>query len=1609
MKYYSQLRKLAFKIFIATQLLTPFFSQAQLQSFPTSVSGKLSFAIYDVNVANRIYATDSQQIFVTEDAGTTWRTIFTNNGAGYISHLKSTATSDLIYFTINSRGSDETGLYRLNHKTGEVTHLTTPNHNIYPTVSSYDISDNGQSIVVYTSFLNPQNFENCSEVYRSANGGESWDLIYDYKDHYNVHCNKVAINPSHPDIIYLTRSGGGAGVEGGLYISTDAGKTWSEQLPGKRLGPIAFNPFDSDEMIVGIDDYAGQAIYISFDRGMTWSKKDNFNWKEGLVEGIKEITYSPSDPNRIYIFDSNQLFLTTDKFNSCQEITPSNYLYGYHASINPANHSEMLVCYSPNYTDEVGFSNDGCQTLSLFKEASLAKSLSDISTGEKGIYFLDNDNLILKEFESGKEILLNAEGYTKIFNDPSGAGDIFLLDTTKQMLSFADFSSNNGEVRQLKAHSKEVGAVALCPTEESTYLISIDGLLYRANLHNPSTPEIKELSTTGISGYVKSICHNESIGWILSAGSRIYVSKDPETVWTEKSDGLGKDDITTIASSPFDSNLLIAASDNRIYISSNGAKTWEQGNLNAINIRDISFSPISQGVVVAGAYSQNTPCTIYFSNDNGETWHTISSKELHYAHASAMSFEFATDGSSVTVHIASLDMGRLSYEIPLFPEAIVSNFPWTETFECGGIPTNWKVEGENTRWEAVKKSAGNPSTTPDESEIKLRLSGATSSITSAPLDLRQLENPSLSFSYTISGNASLRLHCVNSNGSSSELPFASNATNRWVTASIPLTSNEICNISFEGSADEFSEIQIDNISVSTQPKPLLNEIRNLTSTIAFGPVAKLEWTAPEGNYNGIYNVYRDNEKIAERISDNIYSDSNFAIGKHTWTIKTIYEESESNGASVESTYTGEYSPVRNLTIKVDNNTKGNAIARLSWDIPDNYGEGIYNVYCDEELVAKKIDDTGFICENIANGTHLWSVTAVYNDVESERATVSAEITNYASPVRDLKSSYDTGTKNVTLSWKAPGGLPENYICHSGKPTQALTYNNNGVFRMVVAVRWTAEELKAIGLDGAKLTQIAFVPWSDKATYYARLWIGGNGKEPGAEINVPVYRNGNEVELRDWNTFDCPSPITIDANEEIWIGYQTLFTAPAAIIGCDAGPEIPGINMIYDGEKWHTASAFDPSYNANFCIAGCFETPSGRKILLRNKDSENISYNIYRDEQLLTNTTETTFEESDLPEDFYTYKVSAVDPVKGESFARTTTLFAGNLCPEAENIKASVNAESGEVILTWDEAEPYYKDTAIFEQHFDDKDIPKFWTIIDKDGDGECWHSSDKQNTTGYESHPLNGRCMVSESSCYINENPEAMPIRSLSDHWLISPSIELPDANVSLHYNVAQLWYFSSETEYEILVSTNGTDFDSFTTVFSEMLGATSMPMWIERNVDLSAYKGKTIHIAFRHHCNDLEKITIGIQLDELSIVAALPVSRKYNIYRDNSPIAFSVTGNTFSDKSPVDGKHIYSVRTLCEDLGYESHPSDVPVDNSEVTEINLSNLKVYPNPTANQIYLSNKDSSLGDVTISDTNGRIVYHQRLDANFATIETSTLSPGIYILKIANVKIKIAKTQ
>ncbi|GHT46688.1 hypothetical protein FACS189440_05260 [Bacteroidia bacterium] len=633
-----------------------------------------------------------------------------------------------------------------------------------------------------------------------------------------------------------------------------------------------------------------------------------------------------------------------------------------------------------------------------------------------------------------------------------------------------------------------------------------------------------------------------------------------------------------------------------------------------------------------------------------------------------------------------------------------------------------------------------------------------------------------------------------------------------------------------------------------------------------------------------------------------------------------------NNTAAWTTYTAGYNWTISATLEQGANyptLTGYAVSR----------DGVELKYLRSNVYSYK--DTGLQID-----TYDYCVTAVYSDGESdaECRTITTEAPlNTNNPVENLTATLDDN--KVTLNWDAPfaGG----YIGY-GNTTIGSAYNYSDVY---MAARFTKDELKK--MEGMKLTQLAFATYPTSAggvtpanvSYTLCVWTGGNQTGPEEliyEQDVPLFDYG-------WNIITLDNSVEIASiYEDFWIGvhavrknnnasYPATYTTDPAVKG-------KGDMMYYNG-IWQFFSDFS-GQNSNWALLGYVEPSdgSGSPILLSKAPvetseiiEETISelrvpedqrvesafaipqlvaspdaFVISRDgEEIGTVAADVfTFDDELSQTGDYNYSVTA-KYAGGESDPEYALVSFVSECDiTVSNLELAL--EDNLVSLDWDAMTPKVK--TILEEGFE-SGIPASWTNVDADGDTQKWYAT----STGSTAHGGTG---IATSASYADS-------ALTPDNWLITPAVTLTANNILTYYVSAQDADYPEEN-YGVYISTTDKAIASFELLFEEIMqpapgqtvsGAvpndafrSSGPQyaqgnWYERTIDLSAYEGETVYIAFRHYdCSDWFRLN----LDDVSITKT--VAPAFNVYQNDELVAEKMTDTHYETTLTDKGSYTYCV-----------------------------------------------------------------------------------------------------
>jgi photosystem II stability/assembly factor-like uncharacterized protein len=317
-------------------------------------SGRITrFAVHPGDTRVIYVATASGGLWKTQNAGTTWQSVFAHEGSVSLGDVAiSPADPDVIWLGTGEQNSVRSsqfgdGVYRSDDGGDSWRHMGLEGSRHIGRILIHP--DNPD--IVYVAALgslwgpNPER-----GLYRTRDGGENWEQLLAPSDYTGV--VEVQMHPENPDLLYAATfqrerrmwSMLGGGEEAGLFRSRDGGDSWERVgngFPTTALGRIgvSFCPGAPDTVYataVGPDG----GTFRSLDGGESWerrSEKVKSHWYYG------ELVCDPSNADVVYV-PMTPLLRSTDGGESFENIAES-MVHGDHHTlwVNPRDPEHLMV------------------------------------------------------------------------------------------------------------------------------------------------------------------------------------------------------------------------------------------------------------------------------------------------------------------------------------------------------------------------------------------------------------------------------------------------------------------------------------------------------------------------------------------------------------------------------------------------------------------------------------------------------------------------------------------------------------------------------------------------------------------------------------------------------------------------------------------------------------------------------------------------------------------------------------------------------------------------------------------------------------------------------------------------------------------------------------------------------------------------------------------------------------------------------------------------------------------------------------------------------------------------------------------------------------------
>ena len=482
-------------------------------------------------------------------------------------------------------------------------------------------------------------------LYKTTDGGKTWKKIY-YVDE-KTGCADIIMDPKNPETIYASMwsfrrtpwSFTSGGKTSGLYKSIDGGATWNKiqnGFDGQELGRIclAISPSEPQNLYA-IAESKKTFLYATTDGGANWVKKSATENVTGRPFYFSVLVVDPTDSKRMYR-PGTGLSISTDGGESFKEASfEGGWVHSDHHAlwINPSNSNHLLL----GTDGGVYQSLDKGNSWTLFGNLPIAMAYH-VSYDMQEPYHVYTG---LQDNGSWFAPTQSSNGIQNKDWTVCGGGDGFWVqpDLTDPNIVYSE--SQGGAIMRFNKKTNEYKDI-------KPYELPGEKKL-RCNWNTPIVASPTNPKTFYFGAQYLYRTRNQGDTW--ERISPDLTTNNPLKQLQEKSGGLSVDNsgaenhctIFTVSESPLDENIVwVGTDDGNLQVTTDGGKTWNN-TVKAITglpactwVSSIDASKYDKNTVFAsfeGHASGDMKTYVYKSTDLGKTWTSLVTSDLKgYVH-----------------------------------------------------------------------------------------------------------------------------------------------------------------------------------------------------------------------------------------------------------------------------------------------------------------------------------------------------------------------------------------------------------------------------------------------------------------------------------------------------------------------------------------------------------------------------------------------------------------------------------------------------------------------------------------------------------------------------------------------------------------------------------------------------------------------------------------------------------------------------------------------------------------------------------------------------------------------------------------------------------------
>lgn len=478
-------------------------------------------------------------------------------------------------------------------------------------------------------------------VFKTTDGGQTWQKVF-YIDE-NTGCSDLAMDPQNPEILYAamwsfrrTPWSFDSGFTGksGLYKSTDGGQTWNKiqnGLPDENLGRMAIGVAPSNGNLIYLSveckSKDKKGLYLSADQGASWNKVNNdFNTTVRPFY-FSNLTVDPKNDSIVMKCGLNAI-VSEDRGDRFRSIDGSVHSDIHDIWIDPNNGKHVLVGTDGGVYE----SFDRGQTFRMWMNLPVAQfyhvSLDDDTPFNVYGGLQDNGSWYAPSRKAG------GIGNSAWQNTFGGDGFYSFRHPTNKDIVFSEYQGGN-----IVRFSKQTGlAKEIAPYPKA------GEEKFRFNWNTPI--QLSATNPNRMYFGAQYLFMSDDMGDSWTRISPDLTTNDSNKQKQNESGGLTIDNsdaenhctIYTIAESPRDGQVIwVGTDDGNLQVTADGGKTWTNvvtnlpglpANTWVSYVEPSHFDRATAFVTFDGHRTGDRKTYVYKTSDMGKTWTSLTTDAL---------------------------------------------------------------------------------------------------------------------------------------------------------------------------------------------------------------------------------------------------------------------------------------------------------------------------------------------------------------------------------------------------------------------------------------------------------------------------------------------------------------------------------------------------------------------------------------------------------------------------------------------------------------------------------------------------------------------------------------------------------------------------------------------------------------------------------------------------------------------------------------------------------------------------------------------------------------------------------------------------------------------